>query len=395
MPLGVTQAQQPSLMTPASARVPKRRKRAPMVSFSSMASYLGVFLLIVSLVAVSYQPPRREASVAAVGTPEAPAVNTAPADVTRASVDSLMATAIGATIAESTDLPIAFNVMNLSQSLAAESTLAQTDTNVISKPQIVQAASDTRMVKTYTTVVGDTIPSIAQKFGISAQTVKWANSLTSDAIEPGHNLSIPPVDGVTYVVRDGDTVDSIASKYKASSEQIVTFNDLELVGNPATGTSIIIPNGDLPETERPGYTAPAPRVNAGVSYGNYSGGSGTASNLSASVGNRYAYGNCTWYVYERRLQLGRPIGSFWGNANTWAINASAAGFAVNGSPAPGAIMQNGGGYGHVAVVESVNPGVSITISEMNGYRFNGGFNRIGRGEIPWSDATSGYYKYIH
>ena len=68
---------------------------------------------------------------------------------------------------------------------------------------------------------------------------------------------------------------------------------------------------------------------------------------------------------------------------------------VNGTPSAGAIMANGGGYGHVAIVESVNPGVSVTISEMNGYRWGGGFNRVGRGTLSWSEATSGYYKYIH
>lgn len=95
------------------------------------------------------------------------------------------------------------------------------------------------------------------------------------------------------------------------------------------------------------------------------------------------------------MQLGRPIGSFWGNAATWAYAASAAGLLVDGNPEPGAIMQNGGGYGHVSIVEAVNPGVSITISEMNGYRFGGGYARVGRGDISWSEATSGYYKYIH
>ena len=68
---------------------------------------------------------------------------------------------------------------------------------------------------------------------------------------------------------------------------------------------------------------------------------------------------------------------------------------VDGTPSAGAIMANGGGYGHVAIVESVNPGVSVTISEMNGYRWGGGFNRVGRGTLSWSEATSGYYKYIH
>lgn len=114
-----------------------------------------------------------------------------------------------------------------------------------------------------------------------------------------------------------------------------------------------------------------------------------------SAGNRYAWGNCTWYAYERRMQLGNPVGSFWGNASTWAYSASAAGYLVDGNPTPGAVMQNGGGAGHVAIIEAVNPGVSVTISEMNGYRFGGGYARVGHGDISWGEATSGMYRYIH
>jgi surface antigen/LysM repeat protein len=306
------------------------------------------------------------------------------------SVDQVLATSIAATIAESADMPISNNVSNLSQSLAIESTLAQTDTNVISKPQIIQPAADSRSSKKYTAVAGDSVPTVSQKFGISATTIKWANKLTTDTLEPGKVLTIPPVDGVIYTVRAGDTVDSIASKYKADRDRLVAFNDLELSGNPSAGAQIIIPGGDLPTTERPGYVAPV----AYSSYTSYGGGGGGWT-AGASGGNRYAWGNCTWYAYERRLQLGMPIGGMWGNANTWAYAAAASGFAVDGNPTPGAVMQNGGGYGHVAIVESVNPGVSISISEMNGYRFGGGFNRVGRGDISWGEAVSGMYRYIH
>jgi surface antigen len=58
-------------------------------------------------------------------------------------------------------------------------------------------------------------------------------------------------------------------------------------------------------------------------------------------------------------------------------------------------MANGGGYGHVAVVESVNSGVSVRVTEMNAYRCGGGFNRISTCDISWSEATSGMYNYIH
>ncbi len=373
---------------------PLKRKRASRksVSFSALASYIGIFLLIISLVAVGYQPPQRQASLASVNSQLASTAAASAVD-SASSVDTLLATNVAANIADSTNMPIANNVANLSQSLAAESTLAQTDTNVISKPQIVQASADSTTTKQYTTVVGDTIPVIAARYGLTAQTVRWANNMTSDAVEPGRNLTIPPKDGILYTVRTGDTIDSVASKYKADKQLLINYNDLNLSqALPAVGERIIIPGGDLPETERPGYVAPRVTYNT---TSNYSGGSAYYSNLAASVGNRYAYGNCTWYTYERRAQLGRPVGSFWGNASTWAYNAAASGYLVDGNPEVGSVMQNGGGYGHVAVIESVNPGVSVTISEMNSYRFGGGFNRIGRGDISWSEAVSGMYRYIH
>ncbi len=354
------------------------------ISAASIASYFGVFLLVVSMIAMGYNPPVKGV-VANVGG----VVSESAAETTTfesASVDQLMASSIAATIAESADMPISTNMANLSQSLSIESTLAQTDTNVISKPQIVQPSADSRVSQEYTTVAGDTVQLVAQKYGVSATTIKWANKLTVDALDPGKLLTIPPVDGIVYTVRAGDTIDTIASKYKADRDRLIAFNDLELTGNPAVGAQIVIPGGDLPTNEQPGYVAPTRTYTASTSYGSFA---------SGSVGNRYAWGNCTWYAYERRAQLGRPIGSFWGNAATWSYAASSQGYLVDGNPAPGAIMQNGGGYGHVAVVESVNPGISIVISEMNGYRWGGGFNRIASGEISWGVATSGMYRYIH
>jgi surface antigen len=372
------------------ARSSKRQKSSfGSISGTTIASYFGVFLLVVSMIAIGYHPPARSEAVASVSAAGSAARTTNAS--TEATVDQLMATNVAATIAESADMPISNNVANLSQSLALESTLAQTDTNVISKPQIVQPAADSRISQQYTTVAGDTVPQVSQKFGVSATTIKWANKLTSDALEPGKVLTIPPVDGVVYTVRAGDTIDSIAAKYKADKDRLIAFNDLELSGNPAVGTQITIPGGDLPANEQPGYVAPR----TVTSYSSYGGGYGSSWTAGASGGNRYAWGNCTWYAYERRMQLGMPIGGMWGNANTWAYAASASGFAVDGTPTPGSIMQNGGGYGHVAIVEAVNPGVSITISEMNGYRFGGGFARVGHGDISWGEATSGMFRYIH
>ena len=359
------------------------------ISGTTIATYLGVFLFIVTMIVIAYHPPVSQQALAEASVDSSVQQTQATPSV---SVDQLVATDLASSLAESTDMPISNNVANLSQSLAVESMLAQTNANAISKPTIVQPTADGRTVQHYITVAGDTVPSVANKYGISVQTIEWANRLTSEALTPGTTLTILPVDGVLYTVKAGDTVDSIVSRYGTDRGSLVAYNDLELTGNPAVGAQLVLPGAILPTNERPGYVSPRVVSNG---YGSYGGGYGSYNMASASVGNRYAWGNCTWYAYERRAQLGSPVGSFWGNANTWAYNARSAGYLVDGNPAPGAVMQNGGGFGHVSVVESVNPGVSITISEMNGYRFGGGFNRIGHGDIPWSDATSGYYQYIH
>lgn len=357
---------------------------------TTVAAYTGVFLLIMSMVAIGYQPPQKMDSVAN-------AVTSTSVDADQPSVDQLVATNVAAGIAERAELPIASNVANLSLSLAAENQLAQTDSNVITKPQIVQPSADSREVIRYTAKAGDTVDKLATQFGVSGTTIKWANDLESDAIAKGKKLIIPPVDGVVYTVRSGDTIKKIANTYKADEQRLITFNDLEL-GGLKPGKKIIIPGGNLPTSQRPGASTQNSSGSGFNAFGGYGGYGINAQLASASAGNRYAYGNCTFYAYERRMQLGRPVGSFWGNASTWAAYASAGGYSVNGTPAAGAVMQNGGGYagyGHVAIVEQVVKGKYVRVSEMNAYRGGGGYNVISYFNVPWSEAVSGMYQYIH
>ncbi len=347
-----------------------------------MMAYVGVFLMIMSIVAIGYQPPEHISASASSVDVKNPSI----ASGTEVSVDDLVSTSVAANIAQTVDLPVAANVANMSQSMAAESVLSQNDTNIVAKPQIIQPTASSREIKSYTAQTGDTVQSIASKYGINAQTVKWANNMNSDAVEPGRTMKILPMNGILYKAKAGESIDAIASKYGSNVEQIRSLNDLEINGI-RDGQELLVPNGNLPENERPGYVAPR-----STSYYSSSSISVNPAYVNASAGNRYAFGNCTWYAYERRLQLGKPVGSFWGNAATWAAYGSAAGFRVDGNPEPGAVMQNGGGYGHVAIVESVDPGKSVTYSDMNGVA---GFNRVGTATVDWSRATSGMYRYIH
>ena len=386
-----------TLGLPSHTHASKRSRRGAL-SISSIASYFGVFLLIITLIAVSYQPVVTERSPAlANASPIVQTTTLAKVQSEAGSVDPVVAANIASSLADTTNMPVSNNVANLSQSLVAETIMAQTDPSTISKPQVVNMTADSRSITTYVTQAGDTLDGVAEKYGLKKTTIAWANNLSSDALEPNVTLTILPTNGILYTTKDGDTLDAIAEKYGSKKSDIITYNDLEFSTSVANGTRLIVPGGTLPENERPGYTA-SPRRGVPANS-NWSAGAaaGVASSFRGvvSAGNKYAWGNCTWYAYERRIQLGLPVGSYWGNASTWAYNARAAGLAVNGTPGAGAIMANGGGYGHVAIVESVNPGVSVTISEMNGYRWGGGFNRVGRGTLSWSEATSGYYKYIH
>ncbi len=379
----------------SASTAPRARGRHRItISGTAIASYVGVFLLVITLVMVGYQPPVRQADAATVSSVATSTSSTSTTSVPAATVDQLTATNLASSLAESTDLPVRYDVSSLSQTLLIASSLEQVDSSTITKPTIIQPAADNSNVKHYTTVNGDTVNTIASKFGISPTTVKWANGLTSDAVTTGTDMKILPVDGVLYTVRSGDTLESIATKYKGNKEEIVAINSLEVSGLPQVGTEIIIPHGELPNSERPGYVAPV--IVAATTGGSWSSG-GTWATAQAWTGARtafqgYPFGQCTWYAAYRRAQLGNPVGSMWGNGGYWRYSGAAAGRLVDGNPTAGAVMD---GLGHVAVVESVEPGVRIFISEMNGYRGGGGWGRIGFIIIPWGEATGGLYKYVH
>lgn len=82
--------------------------------------------------------------------------------------------------------------------------------------------------------------------------------------------------------------------------------------------------------------------------------------------NDYYYGQCVWWVFERRLALGKPVPGGLGNASDWLANAKANNLKTSSIPVVGAVVWfPSGGDGHVAVVEEINPDGSLYISEQN------------------------------
>ncbi len=327
-----------------------------------------------SVVSVGYQSPIQKKETGDTTASQQTLQSIAP------SVDQVQAAELAAATAQVANLSVAPSASNLSISLSAKSELAQVSDTILSKPQIVQTGTGHRGITEYTVIAGDNTQTVADKFSITKQTLKWSNNLANDALTPGTKLSIPGVNGVIYTVKGNDTLDAIASRYGTAKERIVIYNDLEISGIVA-GQRIVLPDGVLPQNERPEAQRPAAPTRT-TPYG-YA--------YSAAAGNRYDYGYCTWYAYNRRAQLGRPVGGMWGDASSWDYFAQQAGYVVDHTPEVGAVMQTDvGRWGHVAVVESIGTDGSVTVSEMN---YGGMWNRMTYRTLDPGQAAG--YKYIH
>lgn len=128
-------------------------------------------------------------------------------------------------------------------------------------------------VITYTVSEGDTITSIAEKFGVSQDSIKWVNNLKADTIVVGSPLKIPPVTGVVHKVKQGETVYSIAKKYQTDAQKIVNFpfNDFADLDTfaLAVGQTLIVPDG-VPPAEKPAtLPVPPPQYIAGSGTGQF------------------------------------------------------------------------------------------------------------------------------
>jgi murein DD-endopeptidase MepM/ murein hydrolase activator NlpD len=98
---------------------------------------------------------------------------------------------------------------------------------------------------------GDTVWSLAQRYGISSQTILWANQLSEeDLLQIGQQLLILPVSGVYHQVQSGDTIEHIAERYRADPQAI---RDVNHITNQTLAASdkLIVPGGILPEALRP------------------------------------------------------------------------------------------------------------------------------------------------
>ena len=340
-------------------------------------SILGANLIILGAVfAVVLQSPKPAVSVSNS------ASSTSNNEVANNVLDQVSSADIAVHVARLANLPEANSVVNKADTVNAQLAVSAASETIIAKPQVVATTLKSwKDIKTHVVVSGDTVSSIAAKYSVTSDSIRWSNGLSGDSVVVGSKILVPPVNGLAYIVKAGDTPESLASRYKANKDQIIADNDI-YGGNLKVGAIILIRDGNL---------IPAPiRRTVATSF---SGGSGFAWGGSSAIynGNGYDYGYCTWWAAVRRAQVGKPVPSNLGNASSWKVLAQRAGFGVGNVPKQYAVIWTPPRdyYGHVGFVESVNDDGSANISEMN----VAGWGVVTRKTLSAGEAAA--YSYIY
>ncbi len=98
---------------------------------------------------------------------------------------------------------------------------------------------------------GDTIFGLALLYGLTPETVLWSNYTTlkdnPDLLSLGQELSLPPADGLVYIVEPGDSIDAIARRFRVTTEAVVAesvngLSDANQALQP--GQVLFLPDGE-------------------------------------------------------------------------------------------------------------------------------------------------------
>jgi surface antigen len=344
----------------------------------SVAAYVGAFVIVGILVGVNIHPSTTNLQQNA-SSPQNISSNFAASSKLPVVTSGDAQTAnIASTVATTSGLNSSDSASNRSFTMSAIVANSQTNIESANKFATSNATAAPSAITTYVVQNGENIATIATKNGISDQTLRDANNLSTDNIAAGTTINVPAVDGIIYTSVAGDTLASIVAKYGSNVDSITSVNNLNLnEQNIVAGTRLLLPDGKTPAKTTTTTTTTPTTPTSSNTLTSYSSSARTSSGSIAKTGNIFAtpaysgnpnyLGECTYYAYNRRKQLGLRVQSgAWGNANSWALSARSAGFTVNNIPSVGAIFQTTAGYyGHVGVVESVNGDGTITISEMN------------------------------
>jgi len=140
------------------------------------------------------------------------------------------------------------NVAKLDRRFKYGENSLQSISSILTKEQIQAETAATQVAQkrsstiTYTIQNGDTISGISRRFGISINTILWANDLKATSlIKPGNQLTILPTSGVAHNVARGQTLGSIAKLYGVTEQDILKANGISNPNQIVAGEKIMIP----------------------------------------------------------------------------------------------------------------------------------------------------------
>lgn len=162
------------------------------------------------------------------------------------SADASDATAGGPPAADAQDLESATD-----QSASSDASLA---------PPLVDRISH------YRVALGENLTSIAARFGIGMDTLRWANALPADPnlLFVGQELTVLPVDGVLYAVLAGDTLQSVATAARVSVGDLAQANGLPEDAALEVGRRLLVPGGRPVTATFPTTSHPWPLLGSGT-----------------------------------------------------------------------------------------------------------------------------------
>lgn len=224
----------------------------------------------------------------------------------------------------------------------------------------------------------DTLDSVAARFNVNSEQIRWSNPgelASTNQVEPGRTLVIPPVAGVVVQVHPRDTLRGLAAAWHVGRDTIQRFNGLRNPPRDLTpGKLLVLPGArgrHLPDRAPPPPQLPTVPGGKHLQQG--------GPNPGGSSYNIYPEGQCTYYVATRiTIPWNGDAWSWYGSAGSW-------GWVVGSVPRQGAIMVTWEDpeFGHVAYVEHVYNDGSWLVSEMN-YLGEGVIDQrlIRPGEVP-------------
>ncbi len=229
---------------------------------------------------------------------------------------------------------------------------------------------------------GETLSSIAERYGLSVDTILWENDLKeTSAIKPGQELKILPIDGVRHQVRRGDTIYTVAKRYgldNSQAQMIVDYPFNEFLNDETfelvAGQWLMIPEGVAPaaasSTTQPARQAPRAQ-------------------FTPDAGSVVAHGQFIWPASGRITQGYR----FYHRAIDIANQGGGPILAADAGVVTTAGWPDGGGYGNRVVIDHGN-GFRTLYAHLSTVQVQIG-QRVNRGDVLGQMGSTGRSTGVH